>query len=84
MAGYHLAAVYRLSSIDRFAVRWEHFDPDTALGGNALHGLGASYLRELSNQARLMFAHEVFVDQGRAAQHQTRYGLTTLRLQVKF
>lgn len=84
MAGYHLMGVYDLSAKDRFAVRWEHFDPNTSDGGNALHGLGASYVRDLNRLARLMFAHEVFVDQSRASQGQTRYEVTTLRLQVRF
>jgi hypothetical protein len=84
MAGYHLMGVYELSKNEKFAVRWEHFDPNTSEGGNALHGIGASYVRELTSAMRLMIAHEVFVDQARASQGQTRYGVTTLRLQVKF
>jgi len=85
MAGYHLMGAYQLSSLDRLAFRWEHFDPNLDAGGNALHGLGLAYIRELTPQSRVTFAHEIFVDQARASTFgQTRYGLTTLRLQLRF
>ncbi|MGV3617467.1 MAG: porin [Fimbriimonas sp.] len=84
MAGYHLMGVYQLSSLDQFAVRWEHFDPNTSAGGNALHGIAASYVRNLTPHSKIMLAHEVFVDQARSSQGQTRYEVTTLRLQVRF
>lgn len=84
LAGFHLMGSYQLSSKDLFAVRWEHFDPNTSEGGNALHGLAVSYVRNVTSMARLMVGHEVFVDQSRASQGQTRYEVTTLRLQVRF
>jgi hypothetical protein len=84
MAGYHLLGTYQLSAKELFALRWEHFDPNTSAGGNALHGIAASYVRNLTSMSRLMLGHEIFVDQSRASQGQTRYEVTTLRLQVRF
>lgn len=85
LSGYHLIGTYRLSSVDQLSVRWEGFDPNLDAGGNALHGYGASYVRFLTPELRVTLAHEVFVDEAReATTGQTRYGVTTLRLQVRF
>lgn len=85
LSGFHVVGNYKLSSLDQVALRWEGFDPNLDAGGNALHGYGFSYIRSLTPEMRVTFGHEVFVDESRqVAFGQTRYGVTTLRLQVKF
>lgn len=85
LTGYSLVGVWGLSGRDRLAFRWEGFDPDIDASGNALHGLGIAYLRDFTPNLRFTVAHEVFVDETRATNFgQTRYGQTTLRLQVRF
>jgi hypothetical protein len=85
LAGYSLVGVFGLSMRDRLAFRWEGFDPDVDSGGNALHGLGLAYLRDLTPNVRFTLAHEAFVDESRRISFgQTRYGQTIMRLQVRF
>jgi hypothetical protein len=85
LSGYHLLGAYRLSSLDQLVARWEAFDPNLDATGDALHGYGLTYLRNLTPELRLGLTHEIFVDESRAANfNQTRYGVTTIRLQVRF
>ncbi|AIE86179.1 porin [Fimbriimonas ginsengisoli] len=85
LSGYHLLGTYQLSAMDELAARWEGFDPNLDSAGNAFHGMGLAYIRNLSRDMKLTFAHEVFIDESRTTPfHQTRYGQSTIRLQVRF
>lgn len=83
MQAFHLMGVYRLSAADRIALRWEGWDTNLDRGNSALHGLGMAYIRDLTTAMRLTLGHEIFVDEQRQALGQTRYGATTIRLQVR-
>ncbi len=84
LAGFHLMGLYRLGKLDQVGLKWEGFDSDLDGAGTALHGYGLAYLRNVAPNTRLTLAHEVFVDRGRAALGQQRFGQTTIRLQVRF
>ncbi len=82
MVGYHLMANYNLNKRNVMSLKWEQFDPNTDTVGNAITGLGVSYIYYMNPGARLMAAYEAFLNE-KNNPGERRYDTTTLRLQYK-
>ncbi len=84
LRGFQLLSSYNFNAMNELTIRWDQLDPDTDTGGNAVNGVGLAYRYRLNPDANLTLSQEVYTDESRAALGQTRYELTTLRLNVKF
>ncbi|MHB1460818.1 MAG: porin [Armatimonadota bacterium] len=82
MAGYHVMANYNLNKRNVLSLKWEQFDPNTDTAGNAITGLGVSYIHYMNPGARVMAAYEAFLNE-KNNPGERRFDITTLRLQYK-
>lgn len=82
MSGYQLQLGYDINRRNQINVRYEQFDPNVDISGNAVVGYGVAYVHQLSPGTKLTAAHEVFDDAARTSQQ--RYHVTTIRVQFKF
>ncbi len=84
LTGFQTQANYWLDGLNEVSVRWEQFDPNTDLGGNAVNGWELALRRTVAPNTIVTLGHEVFLDESRAAVNQRRWQQTVLRLQVRF
>lgn len=82
--GYQLQLGYNLNNRNQLNVRYESFDPNMDIDGDALRGYGLAYVYSLSPGARVTFAHEIFEDPSRAPLADQRFSLTSVRVQFRF
>lgn len=89
MAGFHAILGYNFNWRNTLLFKYEQFDPNLDLGGDFMRGYGAAYSYLINPNAKITLSHEIFEDASRLAvgspaRTQTRYGVTTLRVQFKF
>ena len=89
MAGFHAIVGYNINNRNTFSLKYEQFDPNLDRGGDFVRGYGAAYSYYINPGAKVTLSHEIFQDDSRIAvgspaRTQTRYGVTTLRVQFKF
>jgi len=81
MRGYQVALAWKFNDRNQINVRFEQFDPNKDVNGDALSGWGATYLYYINPGARLMVSYERLKNPARNPQE---YNVWTTRLQFRF
>ncbi|MBV6457107.1 MAG: hypothetical protein HONBIEJF_00214 [Fimbriimonadaceae bacterium] len=81
MRGYQVALAWKFNDRNQLNFRYEQFDPNKDMNGDALRGWGATYLYYINPGARLMVSFERLTNPARRPQE---YNVWTTRLQFRF